>query len=88
MTNTSQDLIDEILAAMPQKALAADMPCVEITAALLGEFRKQPSAMNPARLAQMRHFLGALGMTPASRGKIENPPLPKTENEQFWDNLL
>jgi hypothetical protein len=80
-------IIDELLAAMPQPATAADMAAIEITAALLAEFRKDPSAMNPARLAQMRHFLAALGMTPSSRGKIETPK-PQTEDAKIWEQLL
>ena len=64
----------EIVSVTPLGVLGAgDRFIMEICSNLLSEYRRDPPAMNSARLTQLRISLGALGLTPADRNRLSVP---------------
>ena len=59
---------------------SADSIAVEMAAALLAAFRRDPENLSAAKFARLEALLGRFGMTPADRSKVTVAPLSDTSN--------
>lgn len=52
----------------------ADQLTVRVCACLAAEYERSPDDMPTARIAQMRGFMGELGLSPSARAKLATKP--------------
>lgn len=78
----------ELVSTSPKGVLKnSDRTALEVSSALLADFRIDRASFSPARLTALQKALASLGRTPVDRGRLA-PPEPEIDPNDPWVKLL